>query len=82
MSLSIAAIPGAVTIRRDRSRYVIIALLFLGWVLGGIDRTVMNFAAVGISKDLGFSATQVGLMISTFFAGYMLMQIPGGMLGR
>jgi len=80
MSSTIAAIPGPLVVRRDRSRYVIIALLFLGWILGGIDRTVMNFAAVAISKDLGFNATQLGLMISAFFAGYMLMQIPGGML--
>ena len=60
--------------------YGLIGLLFLGWMLGGFDRTVINFAAVPITQELGVSATETGIIISAFFAGYMLMQIPGGML--
>jgi len=61
-------------------QYAVIALLFFGWVLGGLDRTLIFFAVPSMAKAFGFSATQVGLVISAFFAGYMLMQIPGGIL--
>lgn len=61
-------------------KYLIVFLLFLGWIIGGIDRTVINFAVIPISKELGISQTSVGFIMSAFFGGYMLMQIPGGML--
>jgi MFS transporter, ACS family, glucarate transporter len=60
--------------------YALIALLFLGWMLGGFDRTVINFSVIYIAKDFGINATQQGLVLSSFFAGYLIMQIPGGML--
>jgi sugar phosphate permease len=40
----------------------------------------MNYAILGISKDLQLSASQTGIVLSSFFAGYALMQIPGGWL--
>jgi sugar phosphate permease len=55
-------------------------LLFLGWVLGCLDRTIIYFAVPSIIKEFHLSATQMGLILSAFFAGYTLMQIPGGML--
>lgn len=61
-------------------KYIIIGLLFLGWILGGIDRTIINFAAVTISKEFTLTSAQTGLMMSAFFAGYLLMQLPGGFL--
>ncbi|UQZ82971.1 putative sulfoacetate transporter SauU [Paenibacillus konkukensis] len=35
---------------------------------------------LGITKDLGLSASATGVLLSSFFAGYALMQIPGGYL--
>jgi MFS transporter, ACS family, glucarate transporter len=61
-------------------KYVIIILLFLGWSIGNFDRFFMNYAILGISKDLQLSASQTGIVLSSFFAGYALMQIPGGWL--
>ena len=55
-------------------------LLFLAWVLGGMDRMVMNFAVVGIGEEFHLSATQMGTVMSAFFIGYVLMQIPGGLM--
>lgn len=61
-------------------KYVIITMLFLGWSLGNFDRFIMNYAILGISKDLHFSASETGIVLSSFFAGYAIMQIPGGWL--
>ncbi|MCM3246728.1 MULTISPECIES: MFS transporter [Cytobacillus] len=61
-------------------KYIIIILLFLGWSIGNFDRFFMNYAILGISKDLQLNASQTGIVLSSFFAGYALMQIPGGWL--
>ncbi|MFB5674465.1 MFS transporter [Paenibacillus terreus] len=59
-------------------KYIILALLFLGWCLGNLDRFVINYAIVGITQDLGMSASAQGIILSSFFLGYAIMQIPGG----
>nr|WP_066297298.1 MFS transporter [Bacillus sp. FJAT-29937] len=61
-------------------KHFILALLFAGWSLGNLDRFVMNYAVISITKDLQLSATSTGFLLSSFFAGYALMQIPGGWL--
>ncbi|WP_312110087.1 MFS transporter [Brevibacillus reuszeri] len=63
-----------------RTRNWILALLFLGWALGNLDRYVMNYAVLAITEDLQLSASSTGLLLSSFFAGYALMQMPGGWL--
>ena len=54
--------------------------LFLAWCLGGVDRTVISFAAIPIGKEFGLNPVDIGKIFSMFFFGYMLMQIPGGFL--
>ena len=63
-----------------RTRNWILALLFLGWSLGNVDRYIMNYAVLSITKDLHLSASTTGLLLSSFFAGYAIMQMPGGWL--
>ncbi|MEH7122223.1 MFS transporter [Bacillus sp. JJ1773] len=63
-----------------KNKSVILALLFFGWALGNFDRFVINYAIVDISKDLSLNATHTGIVLSTFFLGYAIMQIPGGLL--
>src|SRR5690242_7578272 len=63
-----------------RTRNWILALLFLGWSLGNIDRYIMNYAVLSITKDLQLSASSTGILLSSFFAGYAIMQMPGGWL--
>lgn len=65
---------------RGKKKYIIVVLLFLGWFLGNIDRLSMNYAIISITKDLHLSASAAGAVLSSFFAGYALMQIPGGLL--
>ncbi|MGG4482306.1 MULTISPECIES: MFS transporter [Paenibacillus] len=61
-------------------KYIVLALLFLGWCLGNLDRFVINYAIVGITEDLGLGASAQGIILSSFFLGYAIMQIPGGAL--
>jgi Sugar phosphate permease len=63
-----------------RFKYVVLLLLFLGWCLGNLDRFVINYAVIDITGDLGLSASAQGLILSSFFLGYAIMQIPGGAL--
>ncbi len=63
-----------------KGKHLILAILFAGWSLGNLDRFVMNYAVIFISKDLHLNATATGILLSSFFAGYALMQIPGGWL--
>lgn len=63
-----------------RRRNVIIILLFLGWALGNLDRYIMNYAVVAITEDLSLSPSSTGMLLSSFFLGYALMQLPGGFL--
>ncbi len=58
--------------------YTIVSMLFLGWLIGGFDRMVMNFSAVPITKEFGLTATQTGMLISSFLLSFLIMQIPGG----
>ena len=63
-----------------RKRNWILALLFLGWALGNLDRYIMNYAVLSITEDLNLSASSTGILLSSFFAGYAIMQLPGGWL--
>lgn len=63
-----------------KQRNLILFLLFIGWAIGNFDRYFINYAVLSISEDLQLSPTSTGLILSSFFAGYALMQIPGGWL--
>lgn len=64
----------------NKKRYTILALLFLGWCLSYLDRMAMNVGIVEIAKDFNLSPSVMGILLSSFFAGYALMQLPGGWL--
>ena len=61
-------------------RYKILGILFCAWLLCYVDRMVMATAIPFIAQDLLLSPLVIGGMLSAFFAGYALMQIPGGLL--
>ena len=62
-----------------RKRNWILALIFLGWALGNLDRYIMNYAVYPSPKTES-EAPSTGLLLSSFFAGYAIMQLPGGRL--
>jgi MFS transporter, ACS family, D-galactonate transporter len=56
----------------------ILALVAIGTMINYLDRTVLGIAAPFLSKDLGLSAAQMGLVFSAFSWSYALLQVPGG----
>ncbi|QGQ47715.1 MFS transporter [Metabacillus sediminilitoris] len=64
----------------NKKRHLILVLLFLGWCLSYLDRMAMNVGIVEIAKDFNLSPSVMGIVLSSFFAGYAIMQVPGGWL--
>jgi ACS family D-galactonate transporter-like MFS transporter len=56
----------------------ILALVAVGTMINYLDRTVLGIAAPLLTKDLGLTAAQMGLVFSAFSWSYALLQIPGG----
>ena len=66
-------------VRRSRVRWVpILALVAIGTMINYLDRTVLGIAAPFLTKDLGLSGAQMGLVFSAFSWSYAALQIPGG----
>jgi sugar phosphate permease len=63
-----------------RLRYTILAIVILGWIFSFLDRMVMSMALPFVGKEFALDATGQGAVLSAFFAGYALFQIPGGYL--
>lgn len=66
--------------KKWKVRYTVLFVLWLCWLFSFLDRMVITIALPFIGEDLSLSKTAQGLLISMFFAGYALFQIPGGML--
>ncbi len=56
------------------------AVLMICYLVAWLDRMAINMAMPFMSKDLGFGPDKMGWVLSAFFAGYALCQIPGGVL--
>ncbi|MCY0386817.1 MFS transporter [Robbsia sp. Bb-Pol-6] len=56
------------------------ALLYVGYMISYIDRSAIALALVHIGKDFHLGPAQLGVVLSSFYLSYALMQIPGGWL--
>ena len=65
---------------RWKVRHTILSIIWAGWLFSFLDRMVISIALPFIGQDLNIDATMQGGILSAFFAGYALFQIPGGML--
>jgi MFS family permease len=61
-------------------RYAILALIFFVTVLNYADRATLSIAGTFVAKDLGLSASALGIVFSAFGWAYAIGQIPGGWL--
>jgi predicted MFS family arabinose efflux permease len=66
--------------QRNATQGVTIAILFLGWLLSYFNRFVINIALPYIGREFHVGPSAEGLLLSVFFAGYSIAQIPGGWL--
>ncbi|WP_245322169.1 MFS transporter [Bradyrhizobium sp. LTSPM299] len=55
-------------------------LLYLAFCISYIDRAAISLALAQIGKDFNLQASDLGIVISAFFLGYAVMQVPGGWL--
>lgn len=63
-----------------KHKTLILVLLVFGYIINTFDRIAINVAVIPISKEFGLTETQVGLVISSFFLSYAIMQPIGGSL--
>lgn len=68
----------ASTLRKLRRR--LIPFLFLLYVVAYLDRVNVGFAALDMSRELGFSARVYGLGAGIFFVSYTLLEVPSNLL--
>ena len=59
-------------------RWTIVTLLFAASLINYLDRAAISFALPSISHDLGLLPASKGLLLSSFFWSYALLQIPIG----
>jgi sugar phosphate permease len=55
-------------------------VLLVSYLVAWLDRMAINMAVPFMASDLGVGADKIGWILSAFFAGYALCQIPGGLL--
>ena len=76
-----SSILGSVDVQATHTRRVVglrlLPFLFVLYIVNYIDRTNLAYAAVGMSRTLGFSDRIFGLGAGIFFISYLALQIPG-----
>jgi MFS transporter, ACS family, glucarate transporter len=65
---------------QTRTRWMILAMLFVITTINYADRATISIAAPGIRKELGLDAVQMGFVFSAFAWSYVIAQLPGGWL--
>lgn len=59
----------------------LVAVFTLGWLVIYAARTILNPIMGNIKADFSLNNGQVGLIMSLFFIGYTVTQIPSGIMG-
>ncbi|HXM61573.1 MAG TPA: MFS transporter [Terriglobales bacterium] len=68
----------------DHTRHQIalrlLPFLFILYITNYLDRTSVAYAAIGMSRTLGFSDRVFGFGAGVFFVSYVALQIPGALM--
>src|SRR6266404_135604 len=76
-------IPAAIRLA-DRTRHHtalrLLPFLFALYLANYLDRTSVAYAAIGMTRELGFSDRVFGMGAGVFFISYVALQIPGALL--
>lgn len=68
----------------DHTRHLVairlLPFLFVVYIFNYVDRTNVAYAALEMSRDLGFTDRVFGMGAGIFFVGYVALQIPGALL--
>lgn len=63
-------------------RWVLGIFLFVLGFVAYMDRVNLSVAGPMIMEEFGFDKVQFGMVQTLFFAGYAIMQVPGGMIAE
>jgi ACS family tartrate transporter-like MFS transporter len=80
VALQSAPDPGVADSTRRRVTQRLMPFLFLLYVIAYIDRINVSFAGLQMTGELHFSDAVFGLGSGIFFAGYLVLGIPGAIL--
>ncbi|HAA9082243.1 TPA_asm: MFS transporter [Listeria monocytogenes] len=69
-------------VKGERHSLIVLLVLFIGYTSVYVDKYTIGISLVTVSQDLGFDPSQKGLILSAFFLGYTLFQIPMGYLNN
>jgi sugar phosphate permease len=76
-----AAVLNAPAISRPtKTRWLVLLLISLMYMITYMDRTGISIAAPYMAKEFGFSRTTIGIVFSVFLWAYSIGQIPAGWL--
>ncbi|WP_248930621.1 MFS transporter [Paenibacillus hamazuiensis] len=64
----------------SKRNYAVLLVLFLAWIVGYFDKVSINVAIIPITKELNLTPDKAGLILSSFFLSYAVMQLVGGYL--
>ena len=76
--LESSAISEAAAFKPTSTRWVVLFLISLMYLLTYMDRSNISVAAPAIAKEFGLSKTAMGFVFSAFLWAYAIGQIPGG----
>ncbi len=65
-----------------QKRHTVVLVCFFVMFISYIDRVNISVAVLAMQEEFGWSESRKGLILSSFFFGYMLMQIVGGWLAN
>lgn len=63
-------------------RWILVAMCFAATFICYIDRVNISVAIIPMAEQLGWSASTKGIVLSSFFIGYMAAMIPTGWLAN
>ncbi len=63
-----------------KARHTVLTILFISWIVSYMDRTAMSVAIPYIAVDFHLTPITMGFVMSAFFVGNAISQIPGGFL--
>jgi len=72
--------PEALTQSKTNYRWIVMGLIFLVYTMAAADRANIGIVLPFIKNEFNMSNTEAGAVVSLFFIGYSLAQIPAGFL--
>jgi len=63
-------------------RFTVVVLCFAAVFIAYLDRANISVAAIAMKEQFGWTETQKGLVLSSFFVGYLVLQVASGWLAN